>query len=393
MNTVLDDNKKLCLMSGEIIQLSPPCSLIFEVMDLEAASPATVSRCGMIYFEPDTLGWECLLNSWLNVLPEFTPEQVREHLRELFMRFCPTLLHLVRKGGLKELCPTNNSSLIRSATHIINSMMDEYNEEKYVKSFTMNTQLSRIEGVFVFGIMWSLGGTTDEDGRAKFDSLFKHLIRKKAEEDEADEERERKDKINHPSEGNMFNYNFLKEGPGIWDAWENELKQVGTIPREMQMNQIIIPTIDTVRYTELMRILVTHERPLILVGPTGTGKSVYIIDFLLKKLNKQVYRPLLMAFSAQTSANMTQDIIMNKLDKRKKGTYGPPVGKKMVVFVDDLNMPVKETYGAQPPIELLRTWLDHWLWYDKVDASPIHLVDLLVKFIFYCRENNRKLEF
>ncbi len=71
MNTVLDDNCVLCLPNGERIKLNPnTMRMLFEVQDLAVASPATVSRCGMVYVPSDELGWRPYVKSWLQRFPK-----------------------------------------------------------------------------------------------------------------------------------------------------------------------------------------------------------------------------------------------------------------------------------------------------------------------------------
>jgi len=267
--------------------------------------------------------------------------------------------------------------------NLMDCLMDEFHDEEIVKGLNEREIASWIECIFMFSCVWSFGASIDNTGRDWFDQFFREVL-------SGPMSLELKDKYHildmvdgpsrpylcpFPSRGTVYEYRFIKEGMGRWEHWNDEIKDAPAIPKDMEFNEIIVPTIDTVRYTYLIKHLVTHEKSVLIVGPTGTGKSVYITDYLLKKIDEK-YKPLIINFSAQTTAKQTQDIIMSKLDKRRKGLFGPPLGKKTIVFVDDLNMPARETYGAQPPIELLRQWLDHWQWYDLKETTPIHLTDI-----------------
>ena len=146
----------------------------------------------------------------------------------------------------------------------------------------------------------------------------------------------------------------------------------------------------------ILEQLVLKGFHVLCVGETGTSKTVVIHD-RLKNGMPENFEPILMGFSAQTSANMTQDILDGKMDKRRQGRdnnapndpawrtmtqdtgldytqWGPALGKQFVVMVDDFNMPKCETYDAQPPVEVLRTMVDYFGWCDRKTYNKSHFL-------------------
>ena len=205
---------------------------------------------------------------------------------------------------------------------------------------------------FAFAVVWSIGGTTDGPGRKKFDDFFRKLVDKRVDEkpERADYDLARGWPSPSPdnklaktlpaaSEGSVYDLHFDKE-MGRWKNWL-KVATVDTSPvhERTAFLDIVVTTIDTVRYRFLFDLLVDRGKHVLFAGPTGTGKTVYI-QAALDARDKAKFRNIQSTFSAQTSANAVQDIIDSKLDKRRKGVFGPPIGSRAVVFVDEtLNMP------------------------------------------------------
>uniref|UniRef100_A0AAZ3Q3C2 Dynein heavy chain 1, axonemal n=1 Tax=Oncorhynchus tshawytscha TaxID=74940 RepID=A0AAZ3Q3C2_ONCTS len=325
MNTVLDDNKKLCLSSGEIIKLT-------DVQDLAVASPATVSRCGMVYLEPSILGLMPFTECWLRTVPE-PLRPYTDQLNSLFIRF----LQVTQRSVMYCVFGQGERPLLQEKLDRLKELIEPW---------------------FIFSLVWSVGATGDAPSCQRFSAW---LRAKMAEE---------KVELCFPEEGLVYDYQL---DDVHWVSWMKSAQNVVITP-ETSYSDIIVPTPDTVRISFLMDMLCVDQ--VLCIGPTGTGKTLTMSDKLLKNMPAEYITHFLM-FSARTSANQTQDYIDSKLDKRRKGVFGPPLGKYFIFFIDDLNMPILETYGAQPPIELLRQWMDHGGWYDRKQIGTFkHLVDI-----------------
>jgi dynein heavy chain len=370
MNTVLDDNKKLCLSSGEIIALTPQMRMIFEVEDLSVASPATVSRCGMVYMEPSALGNEPLVEAWLMKLPANFPPAFADVLRDLMLKFCLPMVRVVRKKT-KEYSGTVDNNLVQSHFRLLDCYFFEYipTEAKTPTPEEFGQFLNLLPALFFFTLVWSVGATCDNKGRNVFNEALWDEVHKNNQPIGGSPE--------IPDGAFWHDYVFMPTGEraGQWLKWL-EFAPKYTVPPRSEYQNIVVPTVDSIRLTHTFATLIVRDKHILCAGNTGTGKSSYLTLWLQKGAPDAI-QSLFINFSAQTGVNQVQDLLDSKFEKRRRGVFGPPAGKKFVIFIDDLNMPKKEYYGAQPPIELIRQWMDYKGWYNRKELKANEIIDIV----------------
>jgi len=353
MNTVLDDNMMLCLANQERIKLKHEMRMLFEVLDLEAASPATVSRCGMVYMNIEVVDWSMLVKTWLaKGLPGWDSDK-KNYLKSLIVNYLGKALNTVRK--YKEPIPTMNNNLVRSFCNLVNALSNPDTCPRLNDDFEAFKKYC--DKLFVFCLTWSLGGALDSTGMLRFDSQLSTDLDMEL------------------PKGSLYGcfVNSSKKG-GEYVTWES-IQEEFVYNSEMSYFQILVPTVDTVRFEQLLRYNISIKNPTFITGYTGVGKSVIISNTLNKMKESENLFPIYMTFSAQTSSLETQNSIFGKLDSKRKDVFGGPGTKKVALMVDDVNMPTLEQYGAQPPIELLRQYCDQGSMYDRDKLFPLKIIE------------------
>jgi dynein heavy chain len=154
-------------------------------------------------------------------------------------------------------------------------------EVKKVPKEEISNLETMITQIFMFSVFWSIGTTTTLEGRAKFDKWIREKMTGAG--------------IEFPEERLVYDYRFNAESKE-WIYWMETIPEY-KVDTKTSYNEILVPTVDSIRMKYFTKLLVLNSKHVLTPGPTGTGKSVNIQELMTYELPEE-YQTLAMTFSA-----------------------------------------------------------------------------------------------
>ena len=345
----MDDNKILTLASNERIPLKPHMRMLYEIRDLKFASPATVSRAGILYIS-DTSGyqWRSYYKAW--IAKSTYDETTKDGIGKLFERYMKKTLNYLKKS-CQFIVPVVDINLVVSLCSMLESLLVQ--------------EIKALEYWFVFCMVWAIGGSLGEkdsnDYRKNFSNWWKGKWKT----------------IKFPGKGTIFDY-YVNYDASKFEEWGEIVPAIEFDSSTQKMNYITVPTPETVSNSYFIEAFIRIGRPVLLIGNAGCGKT-QLCKGILSKLDPEQFCNMIINFNFYTDSSLLQVIMEQPPIEKKTGKQFAPPGKmKLIYFIDDLNMPKLDDYNTQTAIALLRQHMDYTHWYDRSKLTIKEIINTQV---------------
>ncbi|XP_061897473.1 cytoplasmic dynein 1 heavy chain 1 isoform X1 [Entelurus aequoreus] len=388
LNSVLDDNKLLTLPNGERLSLPPNVRVMFEVQDLKYATLATVSRCGMVWFSEDVLSTDMVFNNFLArirsiPLDEGEDEAQRKRKGTEDEEETASPMLQIQRDAAAILQPyfTSTGLVIKALEHAskMEHIMDFTRLRCMGSLFSMLHQACRnvalynnnhpdfpmpidqleryMQRYLIYAVLWSFSG----DGRLKMRAELGEYIR-------------RITTVPLPSAPNIPIIDYEVCISGEWQSWQGKVPQIEVETHKVASPDVVVPTLDTVRHEALLYTWLAEHKPLVLCGPPGSGKTMTLFSALRALPDMEVVG---LNFSSATTPELLLKTFDHYCEYRRtpNGVVLAPVqlGKWLVLFCDEINLPDMDKYGTQRVISFLRQMVEHGGFYRTSDQTWVKL--------------------
>jgi len=371
LNTVLDDNKILTLANAERIPMADSTKMTFEVEDLRNASPATVSRNGIVYVSDTDLYWEPLFDTWIadragksEQISQCNPEEkdwTKKFVKKYFQHKSfdapnavnpkqKSVFNFIRKNFKYEM---ETPEVVR-VTQMIN-LMTACTAEYSVVNEPVSQDL--FEKIFCYCFTWAIGGLFETPDRVKFQKEI--LERVGAALPQISQQKQAQEKET------VFDY-FVNPQTKTWEQWKPKEWKV---PEKLVFSRLLIPTGDSTRIEYIIDKMAglneirSEQRKetgllnTLLLGGPGTAKtSIVMMNSYDIDTEKTTFKRI--NFSFYTLPHNFQESIESDIERKNAKNFRPLNGKKLCVFLDDMSMPAVNEWGDQITLEITRQLID-----------------------------------